>query len=102
MKLIGFSLPKNLYPNLQIFVLGFLIFSFFPLHSVSACSPTATPAGFKGYSVADRTNAAQIVVEGTIQSVQHYQVVEGDVRFSGDEATIEVQRYLKGSGAKSI
>jgi len=59
-----------------------------------ACTPP--PGGLPSYTIADRTNAAQVVVEGVILSVQT------DPTTYRDLAVIQVTHYLKGIGPALI
>lgn len=57
-----------------------------PTTSVMACSPLPTPIL---YTVTDRTNAAEVVLEGTVVALVGEHVMT---------ATVEVSRYFKDSG----
>ena len=59
-----------------------------------ACTPP--PGGLPSYTATDRTQAAPIVIEGTVIAVQL------DPSTSSDIAVIEVKRYFKGIGPQVI
>ena len=63
----------------------------YPAQRADACSPPA--GGFPKFTVADRTEAAEIVLEGTVASV-----TDEDI-FS---ATVDVQQYFKGQGPATV
>ncbi len=56
-----------------------------------ACTPP--PGGLPPYTVADRTNAAEVVVEGTIVAL-----TDADNYGAIKTATVEVRLYFKGDG----
>ena len=60
-----------------------------------ACSPPL--GGFPNYTVLDRVNAADVVLEGTIVGV-----AQNTPEFGLQIATVQVQRYLKGSGPSTV
>lgn len=74
-----------------ILLLNMILMLATPPLSVMACTPPA--GGLPPYAVADRTNAAEVVVEGTIIALTdagNYGAIK--------TATVEVQRYFKGNG----
>lgn len=62
-----------------------------PTPPVLACTPP--PGGLPPYTVADRTNAAEVVVEGTIVAL-----TDADDYGAIKTATVKVDLYFKGSG----
>jgi hypothetical protein len=63
-------------------------------HTAHACTPP--PGGLPSYTATDRTNAAPIVLEGTVIAVQLDPVSQTNI------AVIEVKRYFKGIGPQFI
>jgi hypothetical protein len=75
-----------------------------PTKKAFACTPTVTPSSFKAITINDRTNAAQIIIFGTIVEVEKYQgdLVYLDSSRGLDKATIKVHDYAKGSGPQTV
>jgi hypothetical protein len=62
-----------------------------PVPAALACTPP--PGGLPPYTVADRVNAAEVVLEGTIIALTN----EADP-LAIKTATVEVKQYFKGTG----
>ena len=67
----------------------------YPAQRADACSPP--PGGFPKFTVADRTEAAEIVLEGTVASLSDEDSL-GDFH----SATVDVQKYFKGQGPATV
>jgi hypothetical protein len=90
--------------TLRLILFGMLVVSLLSVRPAAACTPTVTPPGFAGFSIADHTNASQIIVEGTIRAVTKYESKPEDGYYilAEDEASVQVYQYLKGSGSAAI
>jgi hypothetical protein len=86
------------------FLFGALIASVVPSSPALACTLTATPLGFSGFTFADHVNSAHIIIDGTIISVAYAQDAEAQdgYRRWDDIATIQAHQYLKGDGPELI
>jgi hypothetical protein len=75
-------------------LIGFLVVGAALTPSVYACTPP--PGGLPSYTATDRTQAAPLVLEGTVIAVQLDPATQTDL------AVIEVKRYFKGIGPQYI
>src|SRR5215510_10120316 len=99
MSLREMSVPEIWRATLLCFILASLAASVLSVRPVLACSPTATLPGFKGFTVADHTNASDVIVEGTVTAVRTYDPTQSlPFVWGSEEATIEVRQYVKGNG----
>lgn len=64
-----------------------------PARPAIACTPP--PGGLPTLTAADRTRAAEVVLEGTVTAMQ-------DNDIPGETATVAVDRYFKGQGPATI
>jgi hypothetical protein len=62
-----------------------------------ACTPP--PGGLPRLTPADRTNRAQVVLEGTVSATSNTELTGAPVP---DTATVDVVQYLKGSGPAQV
>jgi hypothetical protein len=97
------SQAKFLHVTFMLLLFGALIASVVPSSPALACTPTSTPSGFAGYTIADYINTADIILEGTVTNLIQYVVEPPDTvglgaSLGSDVAAIEVERYFKGSG----
>ena len=67
----------------------------YPAQRADACSPPA--GGFPKFTVSDRTEAAEIVLEGTVASL-----TDEDILGDFHSATVDVQQYFKGQGPATV
>jgi hypothetical protein len=65
------------------------------LSAASALACTPPPGGLPVFTIAQRVQAADVVLEGTVTQM-------AAINFQDDTATIAVQRYFKGSGPASV
>ncbi len=63
----------------------------YPAQRADACTPPA--GGLPKFTVADRTEAAEIVLEGTVASLTDEDIIS---------ATVDVQQYFKGQGPATV
>ncbi|MBL8045306.1 MAG: hypothetical protein JNL09_02135 [Anaerolineales bacterium] len=77
-----------------LFLLALLLTFLVTPQTALACTPPV--GGLPNYTTADRTNAAQVVVNGTVLSVQTNPATYRDL------AVIKVTSYLKGIGPEII
>ena len=74
-----------------VLLLSLMLMLVMPTRPALACTPP--PGGLPPYTVADRTNAAKVVLEGTIVAL-----TDADDYGAIKIATVDVQRYFKGGG----
>ena len=67
----------------------------YPADRADACSPP--PGGFPKFTVADRTEAAEIVLEGTVAAL-----TDEDILGYFHSATVDVRQYFKGQGPATV
>src|SRR5215207_2866023 len=65
------------------------------LSTAAALACTPPPGGLPVFTIAQRVQAADVVLEGTVTQMSA-------INFQNDTATITVQRYFKSTGPASV
>jgi hypothetical protein len=92
---------NKIYHIVLLCVLAVVVLFRPPVPPALACTPTATPAGFK--DVENAVYQSQIIVEGTITAAREYDLQsQSPFDVGAAEATIQVKRYFKGSGGANV
>lgn len=79
----------------RVFVLLFTLLVSFAARPPAAHACTTTPPGRPSYTLADKVNAASVILVGTVMAVD-------DTVYYNQRATIRVLDYLKGGGAQDL
>jgi hypothetical protein len=101
-RLLAWKLKFRLTPWVLLLYIVEIFTHTHHLHTAYACSPTVTPRGYQGQSLADRVNSVHVIVEGTIFATVTDPLTDNWPPIGNTQASVSVDRYFKSTGSDVI